>query len=346
MNDVCILIPAHNESRIISSTLASVARLLPPEHTYLVDDGSSDSTTEIASTQIPHVLKIPNSGKAVALNTALIRFALPQKYDFILFIDADTNPDPDFLTYALPHFAADPFKKIVCVVGRVKGLGTNWISRYRQWEYHVSHFIHKRAQANLKSIVVVPGCATIYRSYIFNELQFPVGTLTEDMDFTFLLHRQGLSNIVFEDRSVVRVQDPQRLPDFIKQITRWYTGFWQVVRKHQIPWHGQTLDLEVVMLGIEGLYNGMIVLLLLFSLIPLALSQNLGILAYPALIDFLAFFLPSLIWTSVAEKNFRYLLYIPHFYFLRSLSSLIFIRSFFLGLLSPAKEYTWDSRRY
>ena len=346
MSPTCVLIPAFNEAKIIASTLKSVRALVPSPHIYLVDDGSTDSTYRIASGLIPHVLKLPNQGKARALNTALDHFRLPDKYEFILFLDADTRPRPDFLTHALPHFKNDLSLKTVCVVGRVKGLGDNWISRFRQWEYLISHLIHKRAQAIIGSIIVVPGCATVYRSFIFRELKFPTGTLTEDMDFTFLLHRQGLSHIVFEDRSIVWVQDPQRLSDYIRQITRWYTGFWQVVKRHQIPWKGQWLDFEVAMLGLEGLYNGIVVILFLTTIIPLAIFRHLGVLRIPALIDLFVFFLPTLAWSAFSEKDIKYMLYIPHFYFLRLLSSLVFLQGFFRGFLSVQKDYIWDSRRY
>jgi cellulose synthase/poly-beta-1,6-N-acetylglucosamine synthase-like glycosyltransferase len=346
MNRICILIPAYNEAKLIASTLKSVSALLPLKDVYVADDGSNDSTYKIARSLTPNVLRLPNRGKATALNTAILKFRLTKKYDLIFMLDADTQANPDFLKFALPHFQNDPGQKIVCVIGRVKGLGNNWISKYRQWEYLVSHFIHKRAQANLNSIVVVPGCATIYRSYIFNKLKFPTGTLTEDMDFTFELHRRGLSKMVFEDRAIVYVQDPQNLSDFVIQISRWYKGFWQVVKKHQIPWQGQLLDLEVVMLGLEGLYNGLIVILFMVSLIPLTISQRLDIFRLPVLVDLLVFFFPTLIWSSISEKDFKYLLYIPHFYFLRFLSSLIFIRSFFLGFSNSKKEYVWDSNRY
>lgn len=346
MKSVCVLISAHNESKVLASTLESVSALLPLNDVYVIDDGSSDSTFQIASLLTPNVLSTPNRGKATALNTALVYFQLPQKYELILFLDADTRPQLDFLKFALPHFHQDMHQKIICVIGRVKGLGNNWVAKYRQWEYLVSHFIHKRAQANLGSIIVLPGCATIYRSYIFNELNFPVGTLTEDMDFTFLLHRQGLSRMVFEDRAIVYVQDPQRLSDFIIQISRWYKGFWQVVKKHQIPWRGQILDLEVAMLGLEGLYNGLIVIMFLFSIVPLTIFHRLDIFKLPVLIDFFIFFLPTLLWSSFVEKDFKYLLYIPHFYFLRVLSSLIFIKSYFLGFSGSQKEFVWDSHRY
>ena len=254
-NSTAVLVPAHNEELVISKTLQSILNLVSPDDLYVIDDGSKDNTSKIAKIFTKNVLSIPNRGKAVALNTAIKYFNLTKRYKYILFMDADTMPDKNFLKYALKHFEDDSKNEIVCVVGRVKGFGINWISKFRQWEYQISHLIHKKAQGFIKSIVVLPGCATIYKSFIFDLIKFPTGTLTEDMDFTFTMHRLGFNKMVFENKAIVFTQDPQTLRDYSRQLHRWYTGFWQVVRKHNIPWQGQTLDLEVSMLAIEGLYN-------------------------------------------------------------------------------------------
>jgi len=342
---IAILIPAFNEALVISRTLESLLRLVPANDIFVVDDGSSDATKMISLKYTNNVVKTPNHGKAHALNFGIKYFKLPKNYDYIFFMDADSQPRADFLKKVMPHFNNDK-KKLICVVGQVKGRGVNWISKYRQWEYHISHFIHKRAQEILKSMLVVPGCATVYRSKIFAKLEFPSGTLTEDMDFTFLLHRTGNNKMLFEDKAIVYTQDPQNLKDFIKQLKRWYTGFWQVVRKYDIPWQGQVLDLEVTMLALEGLYNGLIVIFFLFSFIPLLIFKELNIFTLPFLIDLFIFFIPSLIWSSIVDKDIKRVFYLPLFYFLRFISSLIFLRSFFYGFLSSEKEYVWDSKRY
>lgn len=330
----------------MGKTLNSILHQAKSSDIYLVDDGSSDSTAQVARKYIDNVATIANRGKAQALNYGIRHFELTNRYKFIFLIDADTQPKGNFLKLALAHFKDDPDGSLACVIGRVKGYGENWISKYREWEYQVAHFIHKRAQANLNSVLVVPGCATVYRSSLFKKLEFPAGTMTEDMDFTFQLHRLGLNEMIFEDKAIVMTQDPQNIRDFVKQLSRWYTGFWQVVKKHEIPWHGQTIDIEATMLGLEGLYNGIVVIFFLLSIIPLAATRRLSIYEVPGLADFFLFFLPTLIWSSVADKDFKRMIYIPHFYFLRFLSSMIFLRSFFRGFLSEEKAYSWESNRY
>lgn len=343
---VCVLIPAHNEERVIEKTLQSVVLLLASKDIYLVDDGSDDNTLRIAKKHIKHTAHIKNRGKASALNYGLDHFKLVDKYDFILFLDADARPTKDYLKFTLPHFKRSENKDLVCVSGRVRGIENTWISKYRQWEYQIAFSIHKRAQENLSSILVIPGCASIYRSSVFKKLRFPTGTFTEDMDFTFLMHRSGFNKMIFENKANVYTFDPGRISDFIIQLTRWYTGFWQVVKKHDVPWRGQVLDLEVAMLATEGLYNGILVGFILVAFFKLLIFGGIGILLTPFLIDLLIFFVPSLVWSAYSDRDFSRILYIPHFYFLRLLSSVIFIRSFFTGFLSEEKAYVWNSARY
>ena len=344
--NIAVIIPAHNEEGVISNTIKQFLRIVDIEDIYVVDDGSDDETFLLSERLGVNVVKSIGRGKAQALNFAISYFNILYRYDYILFMDADTYPDESFINNMMPHFLNDNNFDINCVVGRVKGTSVNWISKYRQWEYQISHMIHKRAQSILKSIIVVPGCATIYRSFVFKKLKIPEGTLTEDMDLTFLMHRKGLNNMVFEDKAVVYTQDPQKLRDFIKQLYRWYTGFWQVVRKHNIPWKGQVLDLEVAMLASEGLYNGLLSIIFLLSIPPLLAINRLTIFAVPLLFDLFVFFIPTIVWSAISDKDYLRILYLPQFYFLRFISCMIFFISFFKGYLSVEKLYFWQSKRY
>lgn len=343
---IAILIPAYNEEAVIEGTLRAVLRLGSKKDIYVINDGSTDKTEKIAKKYSVNLLTTLNSGKANALNTGIRHYKLIERYDFIFLMDADSRPQKDFLEYALPHFRKDKKKEIYCVSGRVKGSNKNWITKYRQWEYQIAFLIHKKAQQKLSSILVTPGCATVYRSSIFKTQEFPTGTMTEDMDFTFQMHRAGFNKMIFESKAVVQTIDPHTIKDFVKQIDRWYTGFWQSVRKHDVPWRGQMLDFEVAMLAIEGLFNGMLVFFLLASILRLSLVGGAGIIIVPILIDFVIFFLPTLIWSVISDKDYTRFFFIPHFYFLRFLSSVIFIKSYFSGFLSREKKYVWNSSRY
>jgi len=91
---VSILIPAYNSQQWIADSIESaLAQTWPKKEIVVVDDGSSDSTLEIArrfSSRAVRVISQANQGAAAARNTA---FAASQG-DYIQWLDADDLLDP------------------------------------------------------------------------------------------------------------------------------------------------------------------------------------------------------------------------------------------------------------
>ncbi len=338
---IAILIPAQNEDKVIQKTICSVLRIVPKEHVYVVNDGSQDYTDTHARLLVDNVLTLHRDfGKAIATNTARFIYNLSNRYDYIMPIDADTVITPGFLAHALPLLENDHDKKIACVVGKVTGRHSSWVTAYRIWEYEIAQSVHKAAQSIEGAVMICPGCATIYRSDVFAHINVPSGTLTEDMDLTFLIHRKKLGKIVYIGFAKVITQDPGTFSDYLKQLTRWYTGFWQCLIKHNIPWGGQMIDFEVGLIALEGLFNGILVVGFIF-LVPLVLKTRPIILAVPAGVDFFLFMLPTMIYTGIKNRIYSFILYIPHFYLLRILSSFIFLFCFVKVVLSHDVRMTW-----
>lgn len=330
---IAIIIPARNEDRIIDDTLRSLLQFFPASDIYLIDDCSNDTTFELAKIFIDNVftLKI-KCGKAEALNIAINRLKLTEKYDYIFPLDADTKINADFIKNALKIFQNDKNQQILAVVGKIVGTTKSWVTSYRLWEYEIGQTIHKKAQDKENAILVCSGCTTIYRSSLFNKLSIPSSTMTEDMDLTFEIHRRNLGKIVFCDVSVAVTQDPLTLKDFLKQTERWYTGYWQCVYKHKIPFGRQSLDFEVALNSIEGLFGSFIVLGFIF-LIPWLIINNPYLLLTALSIDFMLFLIPTIILTILKHKTYKLLIYPLHFYFLRAFSSLVFLKSYFKAFM-------------
>lgn len=364
---IAVLLPARNEERVIRKTIKSLLKVVNPEDIYVISDGSSDRTVEISLDSLreeiydyrnnrksgiakiitPQVLNLKkNRGKAGALNLAIKKYKLAQEYQYLMFIDADTLVTAFYLEKILPLFEADSKKEIACVVGKVQAQQHGWLAAYRIWEYEISQAIHKKAQSITNTVIVCPGCATVCRAELLNQVEIPIGTLTEDMDLTFLIHRKKLGKIVFTDQARVTTQDPRNLKDFVKQIDRWFTGFWQCVLKHHIPWGGQRLDLEVGFLALEGIFNGLLALSIILSL-HFLLFQKSSLLALVFIFDLLFLMLPTLIFAGVRNRNFKLLVYFPLFYPVRFLSSLVFLRSFIKVALKLDMQMKWvQAKRY
>lgn len=343
---IAVLVPARNEAALLSQTLSSALTAVSRSDLYVVDDGSSDSTCKIAKRFTKNVLRLKsNKGKARALTYAISRFKLPQKYQFIFPVDADTKINPDFLRKSLRILQTDREEKYICVTGKVTGASHNWLTSYRVWEYTVGQLVHKAAQDKEQAIAVCPGCATIYRSKLFAKIQIPSDTVVEDMDLTFLIHRKNLGKIAYTTKVSVITQDPYTLKDYVRQISRWYKGYFQCLKKYRVPWGRQTLDLELGLQTIEGLAGGLLALFLILGL-PFIITKQPLFLAAPLSLDFLLFFAPTVFLTVFVHSDLKILKYLPIFYLIRLLNSLVFLYSFFESIFTFNTTSWNQSSRY
>ncbi len=346
--NLAIIIPAYNEDVVLGSSLESLLKVVDKEQVFVVNDRSADQTRQVAAQWLPreNILNLrKNRGKAGALNAGIKKFKLTERFEFIMPIDADTIVKKNFIPEVMMVFLADRKKEIACVVGKVQSVDDSWLTCYRMWEYEIAQSVYKQAQDALSAIVVCPGCATVYRSRVLAQQPIPEGTRTEDMALTYAIHRRKLGKVVYCSRAEVITQDPRTLSDFVKQIDRWYTGFWQCVSRYQVPWGGQSLDLEVGILAIEGLLNSLVVAvgILLWPWMILAHSQ-LFYLALSA--DLLLFMLPTLVWTAIRNKTWNVLGYLPQFYLVRILGGLVFLKGFLQVVAGVRFSINWDTARY
>lgn len=331
---IAILIPAHNEEMVLAKTLDCALKVIKKQDLYIVNDGSKDKTAGIAKSYTKNVLNLKQaSGKATALNSAIAYFKLISKYKYIFPMDADTKITPDFITKALDKFKKDPTGELVCVIGKVTGESNNWLTSYRLWEYETYQLVHKAAQEKEQAIIVCPGCATVYKSAVFAKIQFSKDTIVEDMDLTFQIHREKIGKIAFASGAKVITQDPYTLQDYFKQIRRWYKGYWQCLKKYSVPWGKQTLDFELLLSTVEGLAGGLMAVLFLTGFFFIIKRQPLFFVA-PFLLDFFLFFFPTVFVTVFIHSNLKIIKYLPFFYFLRTLNSLVFLYSFFESALA------------
>src|SRR5215467_2631984 len=83
---VSVVIPCYNQAHFLSEAITSVlAQTYPPFETIVIDDGSTDATSNVA-TRYPSVrcIRQPNQGSAGARNAGLSVCA----GDYVVFLDA------------------------------------------------------------------------------------------------------------------------------------------------------------------------------------------------------------------------------------------------------------------
>lgn len=143
-----IIIPAHNEERYIEQTLEHLGRLDYPKDTFeviIVENGSSDRTLELAKKFEGGNVQVVQSGKGVsrAKNAGIERLS-PQS-DWVIFLDADTIFEQDFLNELDGFLPSKPG----CTVGTVSLSPLPDTAYARAWFFvhNVGHCLSKTSFA-------------------------------------------------------------------------------------------------------------------------------------------------------------------------------------------------------
>jgi cellulose synthase/poly-beta-1,6-N-acetylglucosamine synthase-like glycosyltransferase/spore germination protein YaaH/peptidoglycan/xylan/chitin deacetylase (PgdA/CDA1 family) len=231
--DVAVIVPAYNEEKVIVQTIASLlASDLPDFEIVVVDDGSSDNTTErvreaFADEPRVRLFTKANAGKPEALNYGVLH----TKADIVIALDADTVFAKDTISKLARHFAD---QKIGAVAGNAKvGNRINLLTRWQALEYVTSQNLDRRAFNVLNCITVVPGAVGAWRRELVLEAGgFTHLTLAEDADLTMAIRKQGY-RVAYEDEAIGLTEAPDTVRGFIKQRYRWMYGTLQAAWKHK-----------------------------------------------------------------------------------------------------------------
>ena len=337
---LCVLIPARNEAIGIGGTIASLLEAgLVASDIYVIDDGSTDGTGDIARGMGANVLRNEkNLGKATAVRKATTHFNLEQRYDLLSLMDADTRVNSVYFKKIGETFQVNPGAGLV--FGKVKNYAHNWITAYRCLCYAYGQWVFKDSQSRWSVVTVAPGCSSTYRTTAFAKLEWSKDTITEDMDCTIQFNRKKLGKVLYQKDAIVYTQDPQTWRDYIRQIYRWDTGTWQVGRKHRM-WRGVSpIDWEFKLLMGEG-----ILFSLLFMLLPLWMCLWKGA-GYAIPIDIAVLFIASLV-CAVTEGRPDAALYAPLAIVLRLTDCAVFLYSFVETVVLGRRIHGWFAvKRY
>lgn len=322
---LALLIAAHNEELVIENTInTAIASGQDPKHIYVVDDDSSDATSELARKLLPHknIKKVKRSGKGLALMNGAKHFKLTQKYDWIHIADADGA----FCSGYFPLLLKELNPENAAATGYLRSQQGGLISLCRVYEYAVVMEMSRRFQDLFGVIPIIPGATSIFRADVFERIDFSGGSMTEDFDVTMQVHRNKLGKIQFIPEAIAYTQDPKDLKDYIKQVERWNRGFVQVMRRHGLGRRLHRVDAIInyqLLVSFFCLAN-----LLIWVPYQLWIMHSIALLGVMFVTDVITSFM-MVVMVAAFVRRYDILEVFPFIYGLRWLNMFLFAKSMF-----------------
>lgn len=233
---VSVILPAHNQEKIITKVLRSVLRLSYPKdklEVIAVNDASTDNTgkemRKIKDRRLKIIDRYPGfTGKAAAVNEG-IKYATGE---LIGVLDGD---DPSTSKCALklmtPYFQD---QNLGAVMGAIKVWKPKKLLEKLQWFEYIFVSVMRRLLASLNALYVTPGGAfSLYRKSVLDKVGlFDETNLTEDLEMAMRLQNKGYK-IKLELDCSNHTKVPDTLHGFHRQRVRWYRGWLSTVYKYR-----------------------------------------------------------------------------------------------------------------
>ncbi|MBY2583279.1 glycosyltransferase, partial [Clostridioides difficile] len=239
---VSILVPAHNEAKVIGRTVESLLLLNYPKskmELIVINDNSSDNSKEILEdiknkynnynfTIINTDSLTGGKGKSNALN---IGYTI-SKGDFIAVYDADNTPDRNALRYLVQTIVMND--ELGAVIGkfRTRNKNKNLLTKFINIETLSFQWMSQAGRWQLFNLCTIPGTNFILRRSIIEEIGgWDSKAIAEDTEISFRIYKLGYK-IKLVPQSITWEQEPETVKVWIKQRTRWAKGNIYVLMKY------------------------------------------------------------------------------------------------------------------
>jgi cellulose synthase/poly-beta-1,6-N-acetylglucosamine synthase-like glycosyltransferase len=255
---VSLMIPAHNEGIVITSTLEALLKLNYPAdklEILVVNDGSTDDTAKQVETIAARdsrvrLFNVPAEfaarGKSAALNRGL-----PEcRHNVVGIFDADNVPERDSVLHLARQLVADP--SLGAVIGKFRCINKkkNLLTRFINLECLAFQWIVQAGRWHMLRMSTLPGTNYLIRRSLLEELGgWDEQALTEDAEMSIRVYQAG-HLIKFVPYAVTWEQEPETMRVWFKQRTRWARGNNYVLEKYFM----QVFKIKPRVIGLELFY--------------------------------------------------------------------------------------------
>jgi hypothetical protein len=229
-----VLIPAHDEERLIGATLKSLAEVDYPEElmsVHVVADNCTDGTVDVVRAHgfEAHPHDDPDhAGKGPALEWLRARLsARGEVYDAFVFIDADTIVDSQFLRVADAHLSRGA--AVIQSYYAASDPGSSPAIAFRAAALAARHYLRPLGRTQLGGSAGLYGNGMVFRAELLRRHRWS-GHLTEDLELQLLLLLDG-TKVTFAPDAVVEAEMPATTGAAGTQNERWERGRLDLARR-------------------------------------------------------------------------------------------------------------------
>jgi 1,2-diacylglycerol 3-beta-glucosyltransferase len=230
-----ILVPAHNEERLLPATLTSLHAMdYPPElfQVYVVADNCDDHTAELARRGGARVYERFNTeliGKGYALEWLLEHVWAGQfEHDGIVILDADTVVSPNFLRVMDARMARG--ERAIQAYYAVRDPESSRSAGLRAVALAVLHYLRPQGRMVLGGSTGLKGNGMVFAADIMRKHRWPA-SLTEDIEYHMALILAG-ERVMFAPDAQVQAEMPDTLDSSQSQNVRWERGRVEMVQNY------------------------------------------------------------------------------------------------------------------
>lgn len=310
-----IIIPAYNEEKVVSRTIENILEAYyPNKEIIVIDDGSTDSTYQVAKKFLPQGVKVVqrvNGGKYAALNTGLV-YATGE---IVITVDADTLITRTSLIEIAKSFI-DP--EVGGVAGTLKVLNRNkFLTKLQSLEYLTQIEVIRRAFDNFGTITVAPGAFSAFRrSAVLESGNYDPDRLLEDFDLTIKLQKAH-KVLRGSSEAIGFTEAPETVSDIYKQRLSWYRGDFQNFWKHRDaffnPKYGYMHSLTLPYMLLSMIFVPLSSIIVIATSIMMIIAGE-WVMLVSALVGFVILqFLMSLLAIVLGRDDYKLLVYAPLF---------------------------------
>lgn len=231
-----IVIPAHNEEKVISKTIYSLCSLIYPKTLFdviVVADNCTDNTAKIARKLGATVLERTNTekqGKGYALRWAFDKvLASEQPPESIIVVDADSLVSGNYLK--VMNYYLEKGNEVIQSGDLVLPKSGVWSSETIRIGFLLYNYVKPLGRKILGLDMGLRGNGMCFSTDVLRKNPWHAWSLTEDVEFGLILLLRKIK-ITFAPEATVWARMPANSENAESQRKRWEIGKYPIIKKY------------------------------------------------------------------------------------------------------------------